>query len=77
VIVMTSNLGSQMIQQMAGDDYQVDQAGSDGRVQVLFPAGIINRIDEVVFSTRLTRSTSNRSRKSSSSSAEALGCLWT
>jgi ATP-dependent Clp protease ATP-binding subunit ClpA len=40
VIVMTSNLGSQMIQQMAGDDYGVDQDGGDGRGQDLLPAGV-------------------------------------
>ena len=40
VIVMTSNLGSQMIQQMVGDDYQVDQAGGDGRGEDAFPARV-------------------------------------
>ena len=40
VIVMTSNLGSQMIQQMSGDDYQVDQAGGDGRGEELFPSRV-------------------------------------
>ncbi len=40
VIVMTSNLGSQMIQQMAGDDYQVIKLAVMGEVKSLFPAGV-------------------------------------
>ena len=48
VVVMTSNLGSQMIQQMAGDDYQVIKLGGDGRGKNLFPTRIHQPIDEVV-----------------------------
>ena len=40
VIVMTSNLGSQMIQQMAGDDYQVIKLAVMGEVKILFPSRI-------------------------------------
>ena len=48
VIVMTSNLGSQMIQQMAGDDYQVIKLAVMGEVKASFRPEFINRIDEVV-----------------------------
>jgi ATP-dependent Clp protease ATP-binding subunit ClpB len=48
VIVMTSNLGSQMIQQMAGDDYQVVKLAVLGEVKSYFRPEFINRIDEVV-----------------------------
>ena len=48
VIVMTSNLGSQMIQQMAGDDYQVVKLAVLGEVKNYFRPEFINRIDEVV-----------------------------
>ncbi len=48
VIVMTSNLGSQMIQQMAGDDYQVIKLAVMGEVKSYFRPEFINRIDEVV-----------------------------
>ncbi|CAB1368153.1 ATP-dependent chaperone ClpB [Denitratisoma oestradiolicum] len=48
VIVMTSNLGSQMIQQMAGDDYQVIKLAVMGEVKTFFRPEFINRIDEVV-----------------------------
>ncbi|MDR2874399.1 MAG: AAA family ATPase, partial [Methylobacillus sp.] len=48
VIVMTSNLGSQMIQQMAGDDYQVVKLAVMGEVKTYFRPEFINRIDEVV-----------------------------
>ena len=40
VIVMTSNLGSQMIQQMSGRRLPGDQAGGDGRGEDLLPAGV-------------------------------------
>jgi ATP-dependent Clp protease ATP-binding subunit ClpB len=45
---MTSNLGSQMIQQMAGDDYQVIKLAVMGEVKTYFRPEFINRIDEVV-----------------------------
>jgi ATP-dependent Clp protease ATP-binding subunit ClpB len=45
---MTSNLGSQMIQQMAGDDYQVIKLAVMGEVKAYFRPEFINRIDEVV-----------------------------
>ena len=48
VIVMTSNLGSQMIQQMAGDDYQVVKLAVLSEVKSYFRPEFINRIDEVV-----------------------------
>jgi len=48
VIVMTSNLGSQMIQQMAGSDYQVIKLAVMGEVKNYFRPEFINRIDEVV-----------------------------
>ena len=48
VVVMTSNLGSQMIQQMAGDDYQVIKLAVMGEVKNYFRPEFINRIDELV-----------------------------
>ncbi len=48
VIVMTSNLGSQMIQQMSGDDYQVVKLAVMSEVKTYFRPEFINRIDEVV-----------------------------
>ena len=48
VIVMTSNLGSQMIQQMSGDDYQLIKLAVMGEVKTYFRPEFINRIDEVV-----------------------------
>ena len=48
VIVMTSNLGSQMIQQMSGDDYQVIKLAVMAEVKGYFRPEFINRIDEVV-----------------------------
>jgi len=48
VIVMTSNLGSQMIQQMAGNDYQVVKLAVMGEVKQHFRPEFINRIDEIV-----------------------------
>jgi ATP-dependent Clp protease ATP-binding subunit ClpB len=48
VIVMTSNLGSQMIQQMADDDYQIVKLAVMGEVKSYFRPEFINRIDETV-----------------------------
>ncbi|HET6264048.1 MAG TPA: ATP-dependent chaperone ClpB [Usitatibacter sp.] len=48
VIVMTSNLGSQMIQSMAGKDYQVVKLAVMGEVKSHFRPEFINRIDEIV-----------------------------
>jgi ATP-dependent Clp protease ATP-binding subunit ClpB len=48
VIVMTSNLGSQMIQQMAGSDYGVIKMAVMAEVKTYFRPEFINRIDEVV-----------------------------
>ncbi|WP_137938223.1 ATP-dependent chaperone ClpB [Chitinivorax sp. B] len=48
VIVMTSNLGSQHIQAMAGDDYQVIKLAVMAEVKGYFRPEFINRIDEVV-----------------------------
>jgi ATP-dependent Clp protease ATP-binding subunit ClpB len=48
VIVMTSNLGSQMIQQMAGDDYGVIKLAVMAEVKTQFRPEFVNRIDEIV-----------------------------
>jgi ATP-dependent Clp protease ATP-binding subunit ClpB len=48
VLIMTSNLGSQMIQQMAGQDYQVIKLAVMGEVKASFRPEFINRIDEIV-----------------------------
>ena len=48
VIVMISNLGSPMIQSMAGDDYQVIKLAVMAEVKRYFRPEFINRIDEVV-----------------------------
>ncbi len=48
VVVMTSNLGSQMIQQMSGDDYQVIKLAVMAEVKTYFRPEFVNRIDEVV-----------------------------
>ncbi|KAF4516709.1 hypothetical protein B566_EDAN003459 [Ephemera danica] len=48
VIVMTSNLGSQMIQQMAGDEYGVVKVAVMAEVKTSFRPEFINRIDEMV-----------------------------
>ncbi len=48
VIVMTSNMGSPMIQQMQGDDYQVIKLAVLGEVKAHFRPEFINRIDEIV-----------------------------
>ncbi|ODU45336.1 MAG: ATP-dependent chaperone ClpB [Lysobacteraceae bacterium SCN 69-123] len=51
VIVMTSNLGSQMIQELAGDtdeDYMKMKAAVMGVVQAHFRPEFINRLDELV-----------------------------
>jgi ATP-dependent Clp protease ATP-binding subunit ClpB len=48
VIVMTSNLGSQMIQQMSGDDYQIVKLAVMGEVKTHFRPEFVNRIDEIV-----------------------------
>ncbi|MBP9713820.1 MAG: ATP-dependent chaperone ClpB [Sterolibacterium sp.] len=48
VIVMTSNLGSQMIQSMAEADYQVVKLAVMGEVKTHFRPEFVNRIDEIV-----------------------------
>ncbi|NWG31367.1 MAG: AAA family ATPase, partial [Rhodocyclaceae bacterium] len=48
VIVMTSNLGSQMIQQMADSDYQLIKMAVMGEVKTHFRPEFVNRIDEIV-----------------------------
>ncbi len=48
VLVMTSNLGSQMIQSMAGSDYQVIKLAVMGEVKSQFRPEFVNRIDEIV-----------------------------
>jgi ATP-dependent Clp protease ATP-binding subunit ClpB len=48
VLVMTSNLGSQMIQQMAGQRLRRGQGRGDGRGEKQFRPEFVNRIDEIV-----------------------------
>jgi ATP-dependent Clp protease ATP-binding subunit ClpB len=48
VLIMTSNLGSQMIQGMAGSDYQVVKLAVMAEVKNQFRPEFVNRIDEVV-----------------------------
>ncbi len=48
VIVMTSNLGSQMIQEMAGNEYTAIKQAVMEEVKTYFRPEFINRIDEVV-----------------------------
>ncbi|MFO0483373.1 MAG: AAA family ATPase, partial [bacterium] len=48
VIVMTSNLGSQMIQQMSGSDYGVVKVAVMAEVKTHFRPEFVNRIDEIV-----------------------------
>jgi ATP-dependent Clp protease ATP-binding subunit ClpB len=48
VLVMTSNLGSQMIQSMAGSDYGVVKLAVMAEVKTQFRPEFVNRIDEVV-----------------------------
>src|SRR3954465_6760806 len=48
VLVMTSNLGSQMIQGMAGSDYQVVKLAVMGEGKTHFRPEFVNRIDEIV-----------------------------
>ena len=48
VIVMTSNLGSQKIQQMSGDDYGVIKLAVMAEVKTHFRPEFVNRIDEIV-----------------------------
>src|SRR5216110_1993356 len=48
VIVMTSNLGSQMNQQMSGEDYGVIKLAVLAEVKTHFRPEFVNRIDEIV-----------------------------
>ena len=48
VIIMTSNLGSQLIQSMADKDYQVVKLAVMGEVKNHFRPEFVNRIDEIV-----------------------------
>jgi ATP-dependent Clp protease ATP-binding subunit ClpB len=48
VIVMTSNLGSQMIQSMAGEEYAAIKGAVLAEVKTHFRPEFINRIDEIV-----------------------------
>src|SRR5213592_3131316 len=48
VVVMTSNLGSQMIQQMAGDDPGLIKLAVMAEVKAQFRPEFVNRIDEIV-----------------------------
>ena len=67
VIVMTSNLGSQMIQSMAGSDYQVVKLAVMARGEDPVPARSSSTASTRSWcSTPWARSTSSRSRASSS-----------
>jgi ATP-dependent Clp protease ATP-binding subunit ClpB len=48
VLVMTSNLGSQMIQSMSGSDYGVVKLAVMAEVKTHFRPEFVNRIDEIV-----------------------------
>jgi len=48
VIIMTSNLGSHLIQQMQGQDYQLVKLAVMGEVKSQFRPEFVNRIDEIV-----------------------------
>ena len=48
VIAMTSNIGSQIIQTMATDDYELTKIAVLGEVKAHFRPEFVNRIDEVV-----------------------------
>jgi ATP-dependent Clp protease ATP-binding subunit ClpB len=48
VVVMTSNLGSQMIQSMAGDDPSLIKTAVMAEVKTQFRPEFVNRIDEIV-----------------------------
>ncbi|MGH8728898.1 MAG: ATP-dependent chaperone ClpB [Burkholderiales bacterium] len=48
VIVMTSNLGSQQIQAMAGDEYGVIKLAVLAEVKATFRPEFVNRIDEII-----------------------------
>src|SRR2546429_9107244 len=48
VIIMTSNLGSQQIQTMSGDDYGVIKLAVMAEVKTHFRPEFVNRIDEIV-----------------------------
>ena len=48
VVVMTSNLGSQMIQSMVGDEYAAIKGAVMAEVKTHFRPEFINRIDEIV-----------------------------
>jgi ATP-dependent Clp protease ATP-binding subunit ClpB len=48
VVVMTSNLGSQMIQQMQGDDPGLIKTAVMAEVKTQFRPEFVNRIDEIV-----------------------------
>jgi len=48
VVVMTSNLGSHMIQSMAGDDPAVIKLAVMGEVKTHFRPEFVNRLDEIV-----------------------------
>ena len=48
VIIMTSNLGSHVIQEMAGDDYDTIKSAVMASVNSHFKPEFINRIDEIV-----------------------------
>ncbi len=55
IIVMTSNLGGEFIQQHSGHDYQQMHAGVMKQVQAFFRPEFINRVDETVVFHRLDK----------------------
>jgi len=48
VVVMTSNLGSQMIQSMTGEEYQLIKTAVLGEVKAQLRPEFVNRIDEMI-----------------------------
>jgi len=54
VVIMTSNIGSQYIQELAGDDEQIRKRVNDALRQEFRPE-LLNRIDEVVIFHSLTK----------------------
>ena len=72
VIVMTSNLGSHKIQQMAddGSEQALIKIAVMAEVKQHFRPEFVNRIDEIVVFHRSTRRTSRASRASSSRALE-------
>ena len=76
VIVMTSNLGSQMIQSMAGDDYGAIKVAVMAEVKPTSARSSSTASTKWWCSTASTRRTSRRSRRSSSAIEKRLDSNW-